>query len=146
MAQRGRRQVEALGCLKCHGQNPTGLAAPGQVGPPLTGLYGSRVPLSGGEFVQADDAYIRHSLLDPRSQTRAGFAGVMPSYDGQLEPEQIMEITAYIRSIADATGPLAGPGTPAVESIGDSPANGRNEGETKDFDRNASDVREEQAP
>ncbi len=112
MAQRGRRHVEALGCLKCHGQTQASSATQVQIGPPLTGLYGSRVPLSDGEFVQADDSYIRRALLDPRSQTRAGFAGVMPSYDGQLDPQQIMEITAYIRSIADATGPLAGPGTP----------------------------------
>ncbi|MCA9156735.1 MAG: cytochrome c oxidase subunit II [Planctomycetales bacterium] len=111
MAQRGRRHIEAMGCLKCHGQTQASSATPTQIGPPLTGLYGSQVPLSDGELVLADDAYIRRALLDPRSQTRAGFAGVMPSYEGQLEPEQIMEITAYIRSIADATGPLAGPGT-----------------------------------
>ncbi len=105
LAQRGRRRVEAMGCLKCHGQ-----INGGQTGPPLTGLYGRSVALRGGEFVLADDAYIRRALLDPRAEIRAGFAGVMPSYEGQLEPEQIIEITAYIRSIADATGPLAGPG------------------------------------
>ena len=106
LAQRGRRQIEALGCLQCHGRVDGGL----QVGPPLTGLYGRSVPLRGGEFVVADDAYIRHAILDPQSQRRAGFSTLMPSYEGQLEAEQIVEITAYIRSIADATGPLAGPG------------------------------------
>lgn len=135
LAQRGRRRVEALGCLKCHGQQESpnlenwdaehprsskDSARGSQIGPPLTGLYGSRVALSSGQYVLADDAYIRRSLLDPQAQTRAGFAGVMPSYDGQLEPEQIMEISAYIRSIADATGPLAGPGSLLDESLGDS--------------------------
>ncbi len=60
------------------------------------------------EFVVADDAYIRRAMLDPQAERRAGYSAVMPSYEGQLEPEQIMEITAYIRSIADATGPLPG--------------------------------------
>ncbi|MEO8270930.1 MAG: hypothetical protein ABI557_14500, partial [Aureliella sp.] len=81
--------------------------------------------------------------------------GVMPSYEGQLEPEQIMEITAYIRSIADATGPLAGPGAPLEESFRDSLASEANDNQKpanepkdvgSDLDRGAVDLREEQAP
>ena len=105
LAQRGRRQVEASGCLQCHGRRDGPI-----VGPPLTGLYDRRVPLDGGEFVMADDAYLRRAILNPKSQVHAGFSNLMPSFEGQLTAEQILEITAYIRSIADATGPLAGPG------------------------------------
>lgn len=111
MAQRGRRLVEASGCLKCHGY-----ATGEQIGPYLTGLYGRSVALSDGDSVLADDGYIRRSILDPQAQKRAGFAGSMPSYDRQLDPEQILEITAYLRSIADATGPFAGPSPDADSS------------------------------
>ncbi|MEO8494581.1 MAG: cytochrome c oxidase subunit II [Planctomycetota bacterium] len=103
-AQRGRRLVEALNCVQCHAR----LDGP-QVGPPLTGLYGRSVALGDGRFVVADDAYIRRAILDPKAERRAGWSAVMPSYEGQLAAEQIMEITAYILSIADATGPLPGP-------------------------------------
>jgi cytochrome c oxidase subunit 2 len=105
LAQRGRRQVEASGCLQCHGRRDGPI-----VGPPLTGLYDRSVPLVGGEFVVADEAYLRRAILNPKSEIHAGFSNLMPSFEGQLTAEQILEITAYIRSIADATGPLAGPG------------------------------------
>ncbi|GAA4468021.1 cytochrome c oxidase subunit II [Novipirellula rosea] len=109
LAQRGRRQFEAMGCLQCHG-GFIGNESPAVAGPPLTGLYGRTVMLSDGESVIADEAYIRRSLLDPQADVHAGFKPLMPSYDGKLQPEQIMEITAYLKSIADAIGPLAGPG------------------------------------
>lgn len=111
MAERGRRQFESLGCMQCHARSKGD-----QAGPPLTGLYGHRVPLSGGRFIVADDAYIRRAILDPKSELRAGFKPLMPSYDGKIDPEQVMEITAYIRSIADAIGPVAGPGIEVQES------------------------------
>ncbi len=109
LAQRGRRQVEALGCLQCHGRTSE-RASESPTGPPLTGLFGHRVALRDGRTITADAAYIRRSLVDPKSEVRAGYQSLMPTYEGKIEPEQMMEITAYLRSIADATGPLAGPG------------------------------------
>lgn len=122
LPERGRRQVEAMGCLQCHGRM-VDRPAESPKGPPLTGLYGHGVLLQDGRSVTADAEYIRRSMIDPQSEMRAGYQAVMPSYDGKIEPEQIMEITAYLRSIADATGPLAGPG---IESA---PEQQRNSGE-----------------
>ena len=61
-----------------------------QAGPPLTGLYGRTVALADGKSAIADDAYIRRSIVDPKSEVRAGYPPLMPSYDGKIEPEQIM--------------------------------------------------------
>lgn len=105
LAQAGRRRVESLGCLQCHG-----LIDGRQAGPALPGLYGQTVLLASGEAVRADDNYLRRSILEPASQMRAGFTAKMPSYEGQIDPEAMLEIIAYLRSIADASGPLAGPG------------------------------------
>ncbi|KAA5541807.1 cytochrome c oxidase subunit II [Roseiconus nitratireducens] len=111
LAQAGRRNLDSMGCLQCHGGIPGG-----QVGPPLTGLYGHRVTLSDGARVVADPEYLRRSILEPAAEVREGFEPKMPSYDGQIDPEQLLEIIAYLRSVADATGPLAGPGTLDTDS------------------------------
>jgi cytochrome c oxidase subunit 2 len=111
LAERGRRQFATHGCLQCHGRFE-GV----QLGPPLTGLYGRRVALADGAFALADDAYIRRAILNPAAQVHVGFTVAMPSYEGKLEPEHVMELIAYLRSIADATGPLAGPGIESPDS------------------------------
>lgn len=105
LSQAGRRHVETLGCLQCHG-----LVEGGQLAPSLPGLYGQTVTLADGRTVKADDDYLRRSILDPAAEKRPGFTAKMPSYEGQISAEAMFEILAYLRSIADASGPLAGPG------------------------------------
>ena len=115
LAQRGRRLVDRLGCLQCHG-----LVDGFQTGPPLNGLYGKTVPLENGTTATADAPYLRRSIIDPQADRRAGYESVMPSYEDKIEPDQMFEIIAYLRSIKDATGPLAGPDTIPEESPGNS--------------------------
>ena len=67
MAQQGERQFEQLGCSGCHLLDRQGR------GPNLRGLYGSRVQLTNGQTVQADDAYIRESILNPNAKIVAGY-------------------------------------------------------------------------
>lgn len=103
--QRGRELIETLGCLQCHSVvNGT------QLGPSLTGLWGSSIPLRQGERVIADETYLRRSILQPASQIHEGFEARMPSYEGKIDPAQMLDILAYLRSIADTTSPIAGPG------------------------------------
>lgn len=95
MAERGRKLVGVMGCMKCHGT-----LAGQQTAPSLEGLYGTRVPLVGGKSALVDEAFIRRSLLDPQTQIHQGFKQVMPSFVGQLDEEQIMDIAAYIRALS----------------------------------------------
>jgi len=102
MAQQGERQFEQLGCSGCHLQD-----RPGR-GPSLRGLYGSRVQLTNGQPVLADDAYIRESILNPDARTVAGFKpGVMPSFQGQISEEGILQLVVYIKSLATTNTPGA---------------------------------------
>lgn len=110
LAERGRRQIETLGCLQCHGRMEGT-----QAGPPLTGLYGHTVALADGTRTVADEGYLRRAILDPSAEIRGGYSQKMPSYEGKLDPEHVLEIIAYLRSIADASGPLAGPGIESSE-------------------------------
>ena len=46
----------------------------------------------------ADDAYIRESILNPSAKIVAGYTPLMPTFQGQLSEEQILQLTAYIKS------------------------------------------------
>ena len=105
LAQRGRERIDTLGCLQCHS-----MLYGSQSAPSFSGLFGSTVRLKGGGKAVADAAYIRRSILKPASEVHEGFKPNMPSYEGKIEPTAVLEIIAYLRSIADSTGPLPGPG------------------------------------
>jgi cytochrome c oxidase subunit 2 len=66
----------------------------------MEGLYGAMVSLNDGTTVQADDKYLREAILQPASQTVAGYQPVMPAYQGKITEEQLMQVIAYIKSIA----------------------------------------------
>jgi cytochrome c oxidase subunit 2 len=102
MAQQGERLFEQLGCSGCHLLERQGR------GPNLRGLYGSRVQLTNGQSVQADDAYIRESILNPNAKTVTGYrTDVMPSFQGQISEEGILQLIVYIKSLGTTNAPGA---------------------------------------
>jgi len=94
LSSEGEGLFRSLGCSGCHGVNSSVHA------PDLAGLYGRAVHLSDGRTVTADDAYIRDSILLPKRDVAAGYQPLMPSYAGQLSEDQIIRLTAYIKSLA----------------------------------------------
>jgi cytochrome c oxidase subunit II len=102
MAQQGERLFEQLGCSSCHLSDRQGR------GPSLRGLYGSRVQLAAGGTVLADDAYLRESILNPNAKLVAGYKpGIMPSFQGQISEEGILQLVVYIKSLATPSVPGA---------------------------------------
>lgn len=93
LAASGETLYRQLGCSGCHDQHGTVRA------PPLTNLYGRSVALSTGETVLADERYIRDSILLPASQIVAGYENLMPSFKGRISEEEILQITAYLKSL-----------------------------------------------
>jgi len=91
----GERLFEELRCGTCH--RPGG--ATGRC-PPLAGLFGHEVKLTGGTTVMADENYLRESILRPSAKVVAGFQSLMPSYDGQVDEEQLIQLITYIKSMA----------------------------------------------
>jgi cytochrome c oxidase subunit 2 len=59
--------------------------------------------------VIADEAYLRESILQPSAKVVAGFPPIMPSYDGQIGEEGILQLIAEIRSLSKADRPQAEP-------------------------------------
>ena len=93
MATHGFELFRSLGCSGCHGANSTVHA------PHLEQLFGRTVHLADGRSVLADENYVRDSILVPRKDVVAGFAPIMPSFQGQLSEEELMDLIAYVRSI-----------------------------------------------
>ena len=84
---------QQFGCSTCHLLDQQGRC------PVLRGLYNKPVQLADGSTVMADDAYIRESILSPAAKVVNGYKPVMPSFQGQLSEEQIVNLVAYIRSL-----------------------------------------------
>jgi cytochrome c oxidase subunit 2 len=96
-ASRGASLFRTLGCSGCHGTHAAVHA------PDLSGLYGKPVPLSDGSTVVADERYLRDSILLPRKQVAAGYEPIMPSFAGRIAEDDVFDLIAYIRSLAQAT-------------------------------------------
>jgi cytochrome c oxidase subunit II len=96
-------------CATCH--QPQG----GALGPSLVGLYGHTVKLQDGSEVVADEAYLRESILDPTAKMVAGFQPVMPTFQGQLDEEQVLQLIQYIKSLKPAGAPGVAAAPQSVE-------------------------------
>jgi cytochrome c oxidase subunit II len=95
LAASGERLFQQLGCSGCHSSNSTVRA------PLLDGVYGRPVPLQSGQVVVADEGYIRDSILLPQKDVVAGYAPVMPPYQGRISEEELMQIIVYIRFLGE---------------------------------------------
>jgi cytochrome c oxidase subunit 2 len=93
LVQTGERLYRDLGCSGCHSGVSVVRA------PPLEGVFGKPVPLQGGEIVQADEMYLRDSILFPAKQIVAGYTNDMPSYRGRVSEEELFQLIAYLKNV-----------------------------------------------
>jgi cytochrome c oxidase subunit 2 len=100
----GEKLFVEKACSTCHVPDGKGRA------PSMNGVYNNKVLLADGSTVVADDAYIRESIVQPNAKIVAGFQPVMPTFQGQLTEEQILALTAYIKSLQAQPVPATGSG------------------------------------
>src|SRR5271154_1488655 len=93
LAQNGERLYASLGCNACH----SGEA--GARGPNLAEVYGTKLQLTNGGSVIVDDAFLRDTILNPSMHTTAGFAPIMPTYQGQISEEGLIDLVEYIKKL-----------------------------------------------
>jgi cytochrome c oxidase subunit 2 len=94
----GARLFQARGCSGCHSPNAVVRA------PLLDGIYKNPIALSDKTVVLADDQYLHDSILLPNKQITAGYESVMPTYQGQLSEEEVMQLIAYIKALPGEKG------------------------------------------
>ena len=112
MSEKGGKLFDDLACSNCHKQDGSGRC------PSLVGLYGKHVQLADGRVITADDAYIRESILQPDAKVVAGFQPLMPTFQGLVNEEGVVQLIEYIKSLSPKPGTGAAPvniSTPAGE-------------------------------
>jgi cytochrome c oxidase subunit 2 len=93
LAQNGERLFASLGCNSCHSGEATAR------GPNLAQVYGSRLQLQDGSYVTANDAFLRETILNPSTRVMAGYAPIMPTYQGQVSEEGLIDLVEYIKNL-----------------------------------------------
>ena len=94
MVEAGAQLFQDLACVNCHKEDGSGRC------PSLKGLFGQTVLLTGGATVDADEAYVRESILDPAAKVVDGYQPIMPTFRGQVTEEQVIELIEYVKSLA----------------------------------------------
>jgi cytochrome c oxidase subunit 2 len=93
----GESLSKSKGCVACHSTDGSKL-----IGPSFKGVYGkNEIVVTGGQEreVAVDDAYIKHSILQPTADIVKGYQPLMPSQEGLVNEAEIKALTAYIKSL-----------------------------------------------
>ncbi|HYH09939.1 MAG TPA: cytochrome c oxidase subunit II [Thermoanaerobaculia bacterium] len=118
LASQGEKLFEKYACNTCH------TSTAGARGPVLAGIYGKNRPLADGSVVTADDNYIRESILNPQAKIAAGFQPIMPTFQGQVNDDDLIRLLAYVKTLGaeqPVVTPVESPAS-ALESRGAPPA------------------------
>jgi cytochrome c oxidase subunit 2 len=117
LASAGQKLFADLACNTCHRPDAQGR------GPVLTNLFGRTQALQSGEMAVVDEAYIRESILNPSAKVTAGFQPIMPTFQGLVSEEGLLELIEYVKTLRTETpvesvrpttqGPAPNENTPA---------------------------------
>ena len=66
-------------------------------------MFGKTVTTQNGETVRVDESYIRESILHPSARVAAGYQAIMPTFQGVVSEEQLLQLIEYVKSL----GPVA---------------------------------------
>jgi len=101
-AMAGEKLFRQLGCAECHGANDS------ERGPSLAGLWHREIRLTDGRRLNADEDYVRESIVAPGAKLVANYPNLMPTYAGRVDDEQLVALVEYVKSLrGDADSTLA---------------------------------------
>jgi cytochrome c oxidase subunit 2 len=113
----GQELFRVKACSTCHRPDSATLA------PILHGLFGEEVELEDGSTQIVDENYLRESIMNPIAKLVRGYKPLMPTYQGQITEEEVLQLIGYIKSLASDATENQGP-----ESDSSSPASAPDEG------------------
>jgi cytochrome c oxidase subunit 2 len=110
MSDEGQKVFAEMGCAACHRSETQGR------GPDLAGVYGHPVMLDNGTTVNADDNYMRESILNPGAKVVSGFRPIMPTFNGIVNEEQMLSLLSYMKSLSQPQQGNAAQALPPVHT------------------------------
>ena len=93
LAQNGERLFASMGCNSCHSGRADAR------GPNLAGVYGAKLTTTDGRTSIVNDAYLRDAILNPSQHVTAGYNPIMPTYQGQISEDGLIDIVEYIKNL-----------------------------------------------
>ena len=102
LADNGEKLFQDLACGNCHKVDGSGRC------PSLAGLFGRSVQLADGRTIKADEAYLRESILQPNAKIVAGYQPLMPTFQGLVTEEGVLQLIEYIKSLTPQPGAATG--------------------------------------
>lgn len=95
LSQVGQKVYEGR-CIACHNTD-----AVAKVGPGFGGLYGKERQFADSTtLAKAGEEYIRESIIEPNKKIVANYpAGVMPTFAGQLNEQELAGLVEYIKEL-----------------------------------------------
>lgn len=114
----GEKLFKDLACITCHRGDS------GARGPDLAGLAGTTVKLTGGGTALADESYLRESIVTPSAKVVEGYQPIMPTFQGLVSEEQLLQLVAYVQSLKAPAGtqPAAQPAAHSAAAAAPKPA------------------------
>lgn len=97
----GERLFVEMDCVSCHGPKEDGKYVS------LAGIFGTERHTDDGRVVTADDDYLRKSIYQPDAFVVSGHEPSMPSFKGQLDEQQVLQLIAYIKSLGNGQASAA---------------------------------------
>lgn len=102
-AERGEQVFAEQACSNCHSIGEG--AGPGHgSGPPLGGLFNSRVELRDGTTVRANENYLARAINDPDAEIVQGFSeGAMAAAipPGSIPEEDVEALVEYLKTLGE---------------------------------------------
>ena len=98
LASAGQKLFADLACNTCHRPESSGR------GPVLNGLFGTTIITQTGETIVVDEAHIRESILNPSAKVQAGYQPIMPTFQGVVNEEGLLELIEYVKSLQALSG------------------------------------------
>ena len=62
-------------------------------------MFGKPITLQSGETLRVDEAYLRESILQPGARITAGFQPIMPTFQGLVSEEGLLQLIEYVKSL-----------------------------------------------
>jgi cytochrome c oxidase subunit 2 len=93
LVDQGKVIYNKMACATCHSTDGAVKA-----GPTFKGLFGSKVTLTDGTVVTADENYIRESIELPNAKIVKGYAPQMPTFKGLINENDMTAVISFIKA------------------------------------------------